>query len=162
MGEEEMVDSWKLATITMWVDRVDFTEAIKLIKNTFNWDELWEAAAEVNQQCAARQMVNKIARNRDQGVEKDRVAILGAASLGSLLDLKSRTDRPVFVVSSINLSQVPGVIKDNVQAEPVVTARIDNIEKMVENLAKGFKEMKSSQAYLVADATGQWSTTPDW
>ena len=151
MAKAGMVDSWKLATISMWVDRLDYTEAIKLIENTFTWDELYEAAVEVNQLCAAREMANKIPKNRDQGVEKDRVAVLGSNVLASLQELKSRTDRPVFVVSSTNLFQVPGVIKDCVQAEPAVTARLDSIEKMVENLAKGFKEMKDAKP-------NQWPT----
>ena len=105
----------------------------------------------MNQLCAAREMANKIPRNRDQGVEKDRVAVLGSNVLASLQELKSRKDRPVFVVSSTNLFQVPGVIKDCVQAEPAVTARLDSIEKMVENLAKGFKEMKDAKP-------NQWPT----
>ena len=50
-----------------------------------------------------------------------------------------------YVVSSGNLFQVPGVIKDNVNDEPAVTARLDNIEKMVENLTKGFNEMKAEK-----------------
>ena len=48
-------------------------------------------------------------------------------------------------MSSANLFQVPGVIKDRVNAEPAVTARLDNIEKMIENLSKGFNEIKSNQ-----------------
>ena len=48
-------------------------------------------------------------------------------------------------MTSSNLPQVPGVIKDSVQAEPAVTARLDNIEKMVESLTKGFKEIKSTK-----------------
>ena len=117
-----------------------------MICESFNWDELWEAAAEVNQLCAAREMARKIPRNKDQGEQKDRVSILGKAVLESLTELKSRTDNPVFVVTSANLFQVPGVIKDAVEVEPAVTARLDNIEKMVESLTKGFSEMKAAKA----------------
>ena len=143
---EAMIDSWKLTTITMWVDKLTYSEVIKLIENTFTFDELWEAAVEVNQLCAARGLANKIPKNRDMGVEKDRVAVLGSNLLASLQELKGRDDKPVFVVSSSSLFQVPGVIKDTVHAEPAVTARLDNIERMVENLSKGFKEMKAGQA----------------
>ena len=139
------MDSWKLATITMWVDRLNYNEVIKLIENTFDWEQLWDAAVEVNQLSAGRGLTTKIPRNRDLGVEKDRVAVLGGHMLASLQELKSRADRPVFVVSSTNLFQVPGVIKDCVHAEPVVTTRLDSIEKMVENLAKGFKDMKDAK-----------------
>ena len=140
-----VVDSWKLATITMWVDKVTYSEVIKLIENTFTWEELWEAAVEVNQLCADRDLTSKIPKNRDLGVEKDRVAVLGSNLLASLQELNSKANRPVFVVSSAALFQVPGVIKDTVQAEPAVTARLESIEKMVESLSKGFKEMKASQ-----------------
>ena len=90
-------------------------------------------------------MTDKIPRNKDQGDLKDRVAVLGTALLASLDQLKSRTDHPVFCVTSSNLPNVPGAIKDTVQAEPAVTARLDNIEKMVESLSKGFNEMKSAK-----------------
>ena len=141
-----LVESWKLTTIGMWYDRLDHDGALKLICENFDWEGLWEAAAELNQLCAAREMDLKIPRNRDQGVMKDRVGILGKAVLASMIELKGRADPPVYYVSSSNLCHVPGVIKDNVQAEPAVTARLDNIEKMVENLAKGFSEMKASRA----------------
>ena len=84
----------------------------------------------MNQLCAGRQMTSKIPRNKDQGDMKDRVAVLGNALLASLDDLKSRTDHPVFCVTSLNLSKVPGVLKDRVQAEPAVCARLDNIKKL--------------------------------
>ena len=143
---EAMVDSWMLATISMWYDRLDKEVTLGLIKKTFDWDELWEAAVEVNQLCAARSMSVKIPRNRDLGEQKDRVSVLGSNLIGSLQELKNRADKPIFIVSSANLSQVPGVVKDNVGAEPAVTARLDNIEKMVENLTKGFTEMKAEKA----------------
>ena len=142
---ETMVESWKLATISMWADRLDKGEALRLIGDTFTWEQLWEAAVEVNQLCAARDMAIKIPRNRDQGDQKDRVGVLGNNLIGALQDLKNREDKPFFVVSSANLFQVPGVTKDRVNAEPAVTARLDNIEKMIENLSKGFNEMKSNK-----------------
>ena len=142
---DTMVESWKLATISMWADSLDKDEALRLIGDTFTWEQLWEAAVEVNQLCAARDMSVKIPRNRDQGDQKDRVGVLGNNLIGALLDLKNRTNKPVFVVSSANLFQVPGVIKDRVNAEPAVTARLDNIEKMIENLSKGFNEIKSNR-----------------
>ena len=67
-------------------------------------------------------------------------------------ELKKRADHPVYIVTSSNLYQVPGVIKYSVQAEPAVTARLDNIEKMVEKLATGSKEIKSYNEK-------QWPTT---
>ena len=140
-----MVDSWKLATISMWVERLNKEEALKLIDDTFTWSELWEAAVELNQLCAGRDMSRQIPRNQDQGDLKDRVRVLGTAMLGSMQELKSRTDNPVYVVSSEQLYQVPGVVKDSVQAEPAVTARLDNIEKMVETLTKGFNDMRASK-----------------
>ena len=57
---EAMVDSWKLATISMWVDRLDNDKALNLICDAWDWNELWEAAAELNQLCVARQMARKI------------------------------------------------------------------------------------------------------
>ena len=45
---EVMVESWKLATISMWVDRLNKDEALKLINDTWTWDELWEAAADTH------------------------------------------------------------------------------------------------------------------
>ena len=45
-----MVDSWKLTTIGMWADKLEKEGALSLICDTFDWDELWEAAAELNQQ----------------------------------------------------------------------------------------------------------------
>ena len=90
-------------------------------------------------------MSNKIPKNRDQGDQKDRVAVLGNALLLSMSELKARGDRPVYVVSSSSLAQVPGVVKDSVKAEPVVTARLDNIEKMIENLTKDFSDLKTKK-----------------
>ena len=104
-----MVDSWKLATINMWLDRLDKDEALKLIIDNFTWDELWEPAAELNQLCVAREMARQIPRNKDQGDLKDRVNVLGNAVLGSIQELKSRIDNPVYVVTTANLFQVPGV-----------------------------------------------------
>ena len=46
-------------------------------------------------------------------------------------------------MTSESLFQVPGVVKDNVQAEPAVTFRLENIEKMVQSLSQGFKELKA-------------------
>ena len=92
---DTMVDSWKLATINMWVDNLAYSEVIKLIENTFTWEELWEAAVEVNQLCAARDMATKIPRNRDLGVEKNRVAVLGSNLVASLQELKGKDDRTI-------------------------------------------------------------------
>ena len=100
---------------------------------------------EVNQQCAEKQMDKTIPRNQDKGEQKDRVRILGIAVLANLLELKSKDDAPVFVVSAKNLANVPGVIKNNVQAEPAVTSRLDNIEKLMEKLAKGMSEMNNTR-----------------
>ena len=140
-----MVDSWQLATISMWVDRLNHHEVIKLIGDNFQFDVLWEAAEEVNKLCKDRDMNTKIPKNRDQGDQKDRVAVLSNAMLISLAELKSRADRPVYVVSSSNLAQVPGTVKDCVQAEPAVTARLDNIERMIENLNKGLNDLQTSK-----------------
>ena len=129
-----MVDSWKMVTIAMWVDHLDRDGALKLICDTFNWDELWEAAAELNQQYAARQIATSIPRNRDQGELKDRVKVLGTAVIASLQELKSHVEPPVFVVTSTSLAMVPGVVKSNVQAEPAVTSRLDNREDDGESL----------------------------
>ena len=52
-------------------------------------------------------------------------------------------------MTSSYLSKVPGVVKDSVKAEPAVSARLDNIEKMVESLSRGFAEIKS-------DKINQW------
>ena len=109
-----MIDSWKLSIISMWVQRLDKDEALKLITDTFTWEDLWEAAAELNQLCADRAMDKRIPRNIDKGDLKDRVKVLGTAMLDSLHKLKARTDNPVFVVSSEQLYQVPGVEKDAV------------------------------------------------
>ena len=49
-------------------------------------------------------------------------------------------------MTSTSLAFVPGVVKSNVEAEPAVTARLDNIEKMMENLSKGFSELKKGQS----------------
>ena len=113
--------------------------------NNFTWNDLWESAAEINRLCKARDMSRHIPKNQDQGDLKDRVRVLGNAMIESLQELKSRKDNPVFVVTSEQLFQVPGVVKDSIQAEPAVTARLDNIEKMVEGLTKGFNEMKASK-----------------
>ena len=43
------------------------------------------------------------------------------------------------------MCNAPVTITDNVQAEPAVTARLDNIEKMIEKLSQGFNEIKTSK-----------------
>ena len=141
----QMIDSWKLATISMWFDKVDKSEVINLIAKNFTWEDLWNDAVTVNQLCAERQMSTKIVSNRDQGVETDRIATLGGNLYSALQDLKSRKDCPIFVVSASMLENVPGVVKDNVQAEPAVTARLDNIEKMVEKLSKEIRDTRSQK-----------------
>ena len=128
----------------MWYERLDKEAAIKLICDKFTWDELWEAAVELNQECASRDMSKKIPKNQDLGDLKDRVKVLATAVIGSIQELKGRVDNPTFVVSSGSLFQVPGVIKDAVQVEPAVTARLDNIERMMETLSKGFKDLKDA------------------
>jgi hypothetical protein len=140
-----MVDSWKLVTIGMWVDKLERDGALSLICDTFDWDELWGAAAELNQQCAQRKMDTHIPRNRDQGELKDRVKLLGFAVLSSLQELKNLAEPPVFVVTSASLAMVPGVVKSNLKADPAVASRHDNMEKMLETLSKGFQEMKNEQ-----------------
>ena len=133
----------------MWLDKLDSDGALRLICEYFDWEELWEAAVELNQLCASRNMGIKIPKNRDQGVLKDRVSVLGKAVLASMGELKTKDDPPVYYVTSATLSKVPGAIKDTVQAEPAVTARLDNIEKMMEQLSKGLDEIKS-------DEVAQW------
>ena len=115
----------------MWVQRLDKDVALKLIDEHFTWNDLWDAAVELNQLCAERTMSQQIPRNQDQGDLKDRVRVLASAMLGSMQELKSRADNPVFVASSEQLFQVPGVVKDSVQVEPAVTSRLDNMEKML-------------------------------
>ena len=115
-----MVDNWKLATISMWVQRLDKDVALKLIDEHFTWNDLWDAAVELNQLCAERTMSKQIPRNQDQGDLKDRVRVLASAMLGSMQELNNRADNPVFVASSEQLFQVPGVVKDSVQVEPAV------------------------------------------
>ena len=65
--------------------------------------------------------------------------------LNTIQELKSRSDKPIFVVTSSSLCNVPGVVKDNINVEPAVTARLEGIEKMVENLTKGFKELQTAR-----------------
>ena len=84
---------------------------IKLIGDNFTWEDLWEAATEVNKLCVARKMTCHIPKNRDQGDLKDRVAVLASALLTSLDELKGRSDHPVFCVTSSYLLKVPGVVK---------------------------------------------------
>ena len=134
-----MVDSWMLATLSMWFEKLDKQEAINLISDKFNFEELWVAALELNQLCADRSMSKKIPKNQDQGDLSDRVKVLALAMYGSIQELKGRVDNPTFVVSSMQLCNVPGVVTDNVKAEPVVSARLDSIEKLIENLNKDFK-----------------------
>ena len=85
---EAMVESWKLASISMCADRLDKDEALRLIGDTFTWEQLWEAAVEVNHLCAAREMSVKIPRSRDQGDQKDRVGVVGNNLIGALQDMK--------------------------------------------------------------------------
>ena len=99
----------------------------------------------MNQQCAERKLEAHIPRNRDQGELKDRVKLLGIGVLTSLKELKNHADPPVFVVTSASLAMVPGVVKSNVKADPAVASRLDNMEKMLENLFKGMQDMKKSQ-----------------
>ena len=75
-----MIDSWKLATVSMWFEKIPKEEALNLICDTFTWEELWEGAAELNQLCAAREMDKKIPRNIDQGDLRDRVKVLSTAA----------------------------------------------------------------------------------
>ena len=70
-----MVDSWKLTTIGMWIDKLDISEVIKLMENNFTLESLWEAAVEVNKLCADREMSLKIPKNRDQGAEKSYLSV---------------------------------------------------------------------------------------
>ena len=135
-----------LATLSMWFEKLDKQEAINLISDKFNFEELWVAALELNQLCADRSMSKKIPKNQDQGDLSDRVKVLALAMYGSIQELKGRVDNPTFVVSSMQLCNVPGVVTDNVKAEPVVTARLDSIEKLIENLNKDLKEMKASNS----------------
>ena len=51
-----MVESWTLVNIGMCVDKLERDGALSLICDTFDWDDFWEAAAELNQQCAGRKM----------------------------------------------------------------------------------------------------------
>ena len=55
----------------------------------------------------------------------------------------------MFVVTSANLSHVPGVIKETAQVEPAVTARLDNIERMMQTFSKSLNDIKSMPQ-------GQW------
>ena len=140
-----MVDSWKLVTISMWVDKVEKDGALKLISETWDWDELWKAAVELNQQYSLMKIEKPITRNQDRGDLKDRVKILGTAVIDALQEMKNLPEPPVFIVTCTSLAMVPGVVKDNVQADPAVTARLDNIEKMMEKLSQGFSEMKNDK-----------------
>ena len=73
----------------MWVDQLENDGALKLIGDTFTFEELWEAAVELDQQFAARQVTDKhIPKNQDKGEQKDRVKILGVAVLAGLLEHK--------------------------------------------------------------------------
>ena len=56
----EMIDSGKLATVSMWLEKLDAEEALRLVCDTFTWEELWEGAAELNQLSASRNMDKKI------------------------------------------------------------------------------------------------------
>ena len=51
-------------------------------------------------------------------------------------------------MTSTSLAFVPGVVKSNVEAEPAVTARLYNIEKIMENLSKGFSELKKKTSKI--------------
>ena len=91
-----MVESWKLSTIAMRLNKLDSDGALRLICEYFDWKELWEAAVELNELCASRNMGIKIPKNRDQGVLKDRVTVLGKAVLASMGELKTKEDPPVY------------------------------------------------------------------
>ena len=73
--------------------------------------------------------------------------MLGSAVLSSLTELRARADNPIFVVSSGQLFNVPGVIKNDAnKPEPAVTTRLDNIEQMMEAMSKSLKELKQNQS----------------
>ena len=63
----------------------------------------------------------------------------------SLEVMKSKEICPVFIVTTEKLYFVPGVRKDIVRVEPCVTARLENIEKMMETLAKDMCEVKAAK-----------------
>ena len=52
----------------------------------------------------------------------------------------------MFVVTSEKLNFAPGVRKDTVRVEPCVTARLENIEKLVETLTKEIKDIEKKRA----------------
>ena len=129
----------------MWLEKTNKDDTLRLISETFMWDELWEAAVELNQLCAAKDIDKRIPRNIDQGDQKDRVKVLAIAMVDSLEVMKSKEICPVFIVTTEKLYFVPGVRKDIVRVEPCVTARLENIEKMMETLAKDMREVKAAK-----------------
>ena len=141
----EMIDSWKLATISMWVEKTNKDDTLRLISETFMWDELWEAAVQLNQLCAAKDIDKRIPRNIDQGDKKNRIKVLAIAMIDSLEVMKSKEICPVFIVTTEKLYFVPGVRKDIVRVEPCVTVRLENIEKMMQTLAKDMREVKAAK-----------------
>ena len=128
-----VVDDWVLATVHMWVIKLDKVEARRLIESHIPLERLFEAFVKLSEesQCIKKPVKHSNGQN-GTAIEQTAKEIVDV-----IFDLDKHVDCPRFVLSSRDLCQVPATSTSNSDVIPL-GSRMDELEKTVERLA-GFR-----------------------
>ena len=99
------IDNWLLATVNMWVCDTNCKEARRLIEDTFDFDQVFEAYVELCEVMKKKRPV----KHKDKGDLKSALEKTAAELVEDMYNLEQGGEEtcPKFVVSSRNLKFVP-------------------------------------------------------
>ena len=137
-----VIEDWVLATVHMWVVKLDKQEARRLIETKITFERVYEAFVKLTEEA---QCSGKPVKHTDGGKAGTAIEQTAKEIVDVIYDLDKRADCPRFLLSSRDLCQVPGTIQSNSDVVPL-DSRMEELENTVKLLVKGFADMKASPA----------------
>ena len=126
------IDNWLLATVNMWVCDISCREARRLIEDTLDFDQVFEAYVVMCNAIGKKKPV----KHKDKGDLKSALEKTAGELVEDMYNLEQGDEMvcPKFVVSSKNLKHVPMSAANN-KDDIAVGSRLLSLEQEMKKLS---------------------------
>ena len=134
-----VIDDWVLSTVHMWVMRLSKAETRRLIEANIPFERVYEAFVKLSEEAqGVTKPVKHTGGRAGTAIEQTAKEIVDV-----IYDLDKRADCPRFILSSRELSQIPGTSISNSDVVPL-GSRMEELEKTVGLLLKTVNDLKNA------------------